>query len=96
MEIEKLIIKLTLENEIYKKAILKKKCAMLKYLEERIKIFNEISKTLINENCIEISKTFVESHLKFFYPENDESESDSDSQTSSRDPLEISSSDDLW
>jgi hypothetical protein len=76
-----LISKLSLENEVYKKAILKysEKCDRLKYLEERIKIFNEISKQiLIDHPHISKNELFKTSQLTFFF-DDFENSSDEDS-----------------
>jgi len=67
MESTKLIKKLSLENEVYKKAILKysEKCDELKKLKNKIKLFNEISKRL----AVDCDTHDLYNHAHFFLPE---------------------------
>ena len=75
MELNKLISKLSLENEVYKKAILKysEKCDELKNLKKKIKLFNEISKIL----AVECVTHDLYKHIHFFLPKEESSEDES-------------------
>jgi len=88
--------KITNDNDFLKQACLKysKKVDRLKYLEERIKIFNEISEEFFDdERFIDINKSVdISNHLRFFnesssYNCSSDNNSSDDESSSSESPF---------